>query len=282
MTLFESIRNSTLLRWPLIATTKLLLRPLVTTIPLFRRATYDASPTPYLVISKRELYIVSTRDRTIGRELFLHGEFDFYKLAAALEIIQREGAPAPEHLVDVGANIGTILIPAIKRGLVKSATAIEPHPDNIKLLRANIALNGISELVTVHQVAVGDRSDEVLKLKESASNSGNHSIGAHGISIHSTRLDDIEAGKKTSMLWMDIEGYEGHALEGARSFIAAGSPIVSEFNPSYLAASGGMPLFQRNLEGRRIYDLGCPPFLQTSLEDLTRAHKTTFTDILAL
>lgn len=37
-----------------------------------------------------------------------------------------------------------------------SATAIEPHPTNLRLLRANLALNGLSERVRVLAQAVGE------------------------------------------------------------------------------------------------------------------------------
>src|SRR5699024_10081937 len=139
MTIANSIRNSKALRRPLLTVSKLLLTPLRSGVALLRRAAYDAMPVPYLVTGHPEQFVVSTTDKVIGRELFLHGEFDFVKLQTALAILLREGWPTPVHLIDVGANIGTITIPAINRGLMQTATAIEPHPGNLRLLRANLA-----------------------------------------------------------------------------------------------------------------------------------------------
>lgn len=240
-------------------------------------------PVPYLVAGYPEHFVVSTADKVIGREVFLHGEFDFAKLQTALAILAREGYPAPTHLIDVGANIGTITIPALKRGLLQTATAIEPHPHNIRLLRANIALNGLEDRVTVLARAVGDRSGVTLYLHESATNSGNHTIGTEGIPVPSFKLDDLDIPSVPSLLWMDIEGYEGHALKGAARMLAAGIAVVCEFNPTFLNQSVGMHALLQSLQGYRIYDLEKPD-TETSLATLSQhlAGGFRYTDILAI
>lgn len=284
MLLIKSIRNSKLLRAPLLAATSACLAPLTTRIPLLRRAAYDTKPMPYLVVGDREQYVVSTKDQVIGRELFLHGEFDIQKLESALSILRREGNPTPTHLVDVGANIGTIVIPALVRGLAESATAIEPHPDNVRLLHANLALNGVAGRVRVLEQAVGPDADAILLLQESLTNSGNHSIGRNGIPVPSTRLDDVEYPRADSLLWMDIEGYEGHALRGATQLLAAGIPVVVEFNPELLDASNGFALLREALKDRLLFDLKKPHAGPTSLDDLSGQYAggESFTDILAI
>ena len=285
MTLPDFIRGSKLLRAPLLAANRLLFSLLKTGPGLLRRAAYDAMPVPYLVTGQPEKYVVSTADKVIGRELFLHGEFDFAKLQIALAIIEREGLPCPKHLIDVGANIGTIVIPALARGLMHSATAIEPHPANLRLLRANIALNDLTDRVRVLPQAVGAERTATLFLKESATNSGNHSIGSTGIPIPSSWLDDVEQPRDDALLWMDIEGYEGHALQGAAGLLAMGIPVVCEYNPSHLTQSGGLTLLQRALEGRRLYDLQNGISAQerswSQLVDRYR-NDLEFTDILAI
>lgn len=283
MSMLDAIRNSRALRWPLLATTRLLLSPLARSAPAFlRRAAYDAMPAPYLVVGGQELFVVSTRDRVIGRELFLHHQFDFHKLEAALKIIDREGQPLPRHLIDVGANIGSIVIPALKRGLMQTATAIEPHPSNLRLLRANLALNELSDIVEVYGMAVGDTSDTMLNLLESEVNSGNHSIAEDGLSVPACRLDDLNLPTSVSLLWMDIEGYEGHALEGAQELVSSGIPIVAEYNPVLLKASGGLYAFHAMLEHRRIFDLSAPSSRVVSLNEIEDRYREGFTDILSL
>lgn len=284
MTLLHSIRNSQILRWPLLATAKLLLRPLKTGPAILRRAAYDAMPVPYLVTGHPELFVVSTADKVIGRELFLHSEFDFEKLQKAVAILEREGLPRPNHLIDVGANIGTIVIPALKRGLMRTATAIEPHPENLRLLHANLALNELTQCVKVLGIAVGNEVGNSLFLKESATNSGNHMIGKEGIEVQSERLDDLEFPGHSSLLWMDIEGYEGHALAGASRLMATGIPLVFEYNPVLLAHSSGMTYLLQALEGRRLFDLKKHTGDETSTEQLSLRYTggEDFTDILAV
>lgn len=282
MSILEALRNSRLLRKPLLAASRTLLTPLHSGPGLLRRAFYDAMPVPHVVTGTRESFIVSTSDKAIGRELFLHGEFDFWKLETALSILDREGRDRPTHLIDVGANIGTIVIPTIARGLMQTATAVEPHPDNLKLLKANLALNDVASRVDVLAVAVGESDSLTLRLHESKTNSGNHSIGDEGIPVPCIRLDTLNIPARASLLWMDIEGYEGHALAGATSILRAGTPVVSEFNPSYLANSGGLERFLNHLKSRKIFDLGSSSAGETTLEDLIRIHSNTFTDILAL
>lgn len=279
----DRLRNSKLLRRPLLAASKGVFSLLRGGPPILRRAAYDAMPVPYLVAGHPEHFVVSTADKVIGREVFLHGEFDFAKLQTALAILAREGQPAPTHLIDVGANIGTITIPALKRGLLQTATAIEPHPHNLRLLRANIALNGLEDRVTVLAQAVGDRSGVTLHLHESATNSGNHSIGAEGIPVPSSKLDDLDLPSAPSLLWMDIEGYEGHALKGASRMLAAGIAVVCEFNPTFLEQSEGMSALLQSLQDYRIYDLE-KPSKETSLAALSQhlAGGLRYTDILAL
>lgn len=284
MALPDFIRASTLLRAPLLAASRFLFSLLQTGPALLRRAAYDAMPVPYLVTGQPEKYVVSTADKVIGRELFLHGEFDFAKLQIALAIIEREGLPCPKHLIDVGANIGTIAIPALARGLMQSATAIEPHPQNLRLLRANIALNGLEDRVTVLAQAVGNRSGVTLLLHESATNSGNHSIGAAGIPVSSSKLDDLDLPSVPSLLWMDIEGYEGHALVGAERLLGTGTPAVCEFNPTYLEQSGGLELLQKATLDYEIFDLKFPNSTSTSLDKINNKYRTLneFTDILLI
>ncbi|HEY1033349.1 MAG TPA: FkbM family methyltransferase [Pseudoxanthomonas sp.] len=281
MGLYDLLRSSKTLRRPLLATCRLLFTPLRSGPPLLRRAVYDAMPVPYLVAGHPEHFVVSTSDRVIGRELFLHGEFDFAKLETALAVLAREGCPPPSHLIDVGANIGTITIPALKRGLMQTVTAIEPHPGNLRLLHANIALNDVESRVTVLAQAVGDTSNVTLHLRESATNSGNHAIGADGIPVRSTRLDDLRF-PGSSLLWMDIEGYEGHALAGATELLATGIAVVCEFNPTFLNQSGGIEALLHALHGYRIFDLG-QQGMETSLASLSQslAEDFRYTDILA-
>lgn len=277
----QTLRNNRILRRPVLWAVAWLLYRMNRGSGFLPRAVYDSTPVEFLLAGRQELFVVSTNDRVIGRELFLHGEFDFGKLIIAVDILKREGRRQPTHLVDVGANIGSIVIPAVKRNIVSTATAIEPHPANLRLLRTNLALNEVTERVTVLGLAVGDLPDHDLKLHESEFNSGNHAIGNDGISVRSTRLDDLDLPTRDTLLWMDIEGYEGHALRGATNMLRGGVPVVAEFNPSFLRASGGFEAFTTVLRDRIVFDLSSPGEM-TSIDALVGRYADGCTDILAI
>lgn len=281
--MLKYLKNCKLLRWPLITICKILLCFLNSKIPLIRRAVYDTMPVPYIVTGDEEIFIISTSDKVIGREIFLHDQFDFDKLKLAIAILSREGLAVPRHLIDVGANIGSIVVPAVRRGYFQSATAIEPHPENLKLLRANLALNNLCDAVNVLGVAVGDESGITLRLSESKHNSGNHSIGGDGLEVKSICLNELDIPLKDSLLWMDIEGYEGHALAGASKLICGGMPFVSEFNIEFIKNMGGLEYFYKAVENKRIFELNGDG-REIKVDDLFSAEwgKGEYTDILAI
>src|SRR3989344_5056363 len=55
-------------------------------------------------------------------------------------------------VVDVGANIGTLAIPFAK--IAQTVLAFEPVPENLRLLRENIGLNKVTNVV-VYGKALG-------------------------------------------------------------------------------------------------------------------------------
>ena len=250
----------------------------------------------------KETFIASTRDEIIARELFVTGEFDFAKFEAAFALAVRQSGRKPRVLVDVGANIGTICIPAVARGFVERAIAIEPEPQNCRLLKANLQLNGVAERIAVHEAAAGARDGEVLVLELSDYNLGDHKIRPPGVTgvveltsgraveVTSRKLDSIlesdTAGDEV-LIWIDVQGFEGYALSGCAAVLARRPPLVMEFWPAGMARTGSFPLVKEALAHyERFSDLEGPekfrPIseLQGLYEDLGEGGATT--DILVL
>jgi FkbM family methyltransferase len=249
----------------------------------------------------KEMYVVSARDEIIGRELFLSGEFDFEKFEFAYRLLQtKRPGWRPKTLLDVGGNIGTISIPAVARGYAERAIAIEPDPQNCRLLRANIELNGLSGRIDVHEMAAGEQPGHVLELELSDYNLGDHRIRAAGVpsadsnsrqsvSVTSTTLDSVCAGIPAGelLVWMDVQGYEGFVLAGSSNLLAQRPPLVLEFWPGGMARTGSFPLVQSSLqsysgfidlaEGKRVRAMS---ELQSLYDDLGPGEATT--DILVI
>jgi hypothetical protein len=62
------------------------------------------------------------------------------------------------------------------------------------------------------------------------------------------------------LLWLDVQGHEGHVLRGARSLTSLGTPVVLEFYPYILRRSRGMPMLSDVAAKRYTHfiDLGEP------------------------
>lgn len=200
------------------------------------------SDSRFIVVQRDETYLLSLDDQVISRSIYRHGRHDSHKLGKVLNLLGRSHF---ETIVDVGANIGEISIVAVKRGLAKRAIAIEPDPLNFKILQTNILLNNLVEEVHCHQVAVGAISNESLKLKLSSINFGDHQIASskidpknsdRTINVNVRLLDELAPNltRDKDLLWMDIQGYEYHALLGAKEVLRSQVPIVMELSPNHL------------------------------------------------
>jgi FkbM family methyltransferase len=195
----------------------------------------------------------------------VHGNRAHERVARALELL---GEPFHlETLVDVGANIGIVCVSAVRRGLARRAIAIEPVPQNYRLLVANIHLNGVADRISHHALALGSSSDETLTFELSPDNSGDHRVsvaeedGLFGerqrvlIRVHSTRLDDLvgDLDPRSSLVWMEAQGYEGHILVGAPRALNARVPVVAEFCPYLMRRSGSYTPFVRAVGSYRFW-----------------------------
>jgi len=144
-------------------------------------------------------------------------------------------------VVDIGANIGyfTMLLASLVEpsGLV---VAVEPNPENIKLLEASRRLNGFDHVLII-QAAAG-RQTGLLRLNVSYSNgiTGELSddvdaiFASHPVSC--VALDRIlPKDRRINLIKVDTEGAELNALIGLSETIDRDHPvIVSEFSPGAL------------------------------------------------
>ena len=197
---------------------------------------------------------MSASDKVIARDVFIEKvPFDFDKFKLGVSLLD------PNHqrttLIDIGANIGTICIPAITRGIFKNAIAIEPEPFNFKILNSNVILNNLSEKIELHNVALGDSQDEFVIFELSDINYGDHRVQGKNavelmnessrktLKVKSTTLNHLVKGINTAdiVIWMDVQGFEGYVLAGASDVLSKQVPICIEFWPYGLKRSGCYP-----------------------------------------
>jgi FkbM family methyltransferase len=255
-----------------------------------RRLRFDASEPGALLVSRgiSETFVVSASDRIIGRAVYVDRvPFDFHKLENALRILGGNGARSV--LFDIGANIGTICIPAVKRKLFKRAVAVEPDPQNYALLVANIHLNGLADRIVTHGVALGGSDNECLPLELSDNNFGHHRVsvgagpdlrtrpGSKIIAVRSETFDTAIANivPNDGVIWIDAEGSEGHILRGASGALRSRPPICLEFLPEEMSKARSYQALKEVLIGcgyNWYFDLehGFPPrpLTAASLDEL--------------
>ena len=222
-------------------------------LKLLRRIIFDLAKPNTLLLSAgpAETFVISSSDRMIGRHVYVYKEpYDFDKMESVFRIL---GDSRPKMLlIDIGANIGSVCIPAVKRRAFRKAIAVEPEPRNYSLLSANIHINGLSDKIVAYNFALGRKDDEQLLLELSKDNFGDHRVRIHGnsdlrsdalretITVKSETFDKTikELEPKESIIWLDTQGFEGHILSGARKALQLRPPICLEFWPYGMNRTG--------------------------------------------
>ena len=154
-------------------------------------------------------------------------------------------------VIDVGANIGFFtMLSAAAVGPEGAVLAVEPNPENARLLEASRRLNGFGH-VTVAQVAAGDALG-LLALNTTHSNGTTSDPGAELDDLLLARtvpcipVDSLAAAawrgdRRVGLIKVDVEGAEYKALRGASGVIARDRPtIISEFSPTFMPGISGI------------------------------------------
>ena len=137
-------------------------------------------------------------------------------------------------VVDVGANIGYYaLLFAQLAGARGRVIAFEPEPDNLVELRLNVEANGLAN-AEVRPQAVGSAAGVVAFAR--GINGGVQAAGAADtVEVPMVALDEALQGR-VDAIKIDVEGYEGEVLAGARGIIERWRPhLFVEIHPALLA-----------------------------------------------
>jgi FkbM family methyltransferase len=183
---------------------------------------------------------------------------EFAVLDRALEILRADDERSHRRLlIDVGANIGTTAIPALQVHGFERAIAYEPDPANLRVLRANIALNDLDERLEVVAAAVSDAAGTARFGRGAATGrgwragAGSLLGGARAwpdtIDVHAVTLDAELASRAidpadVGLVWLDAQGHEGHIVQGASRLAAASRPLVLASRARKLEKAGGFDL----------------------------------------
>jgi FkbM family methyltransferase len=149
-----------------------------------------------------------------GADAFIHSEVfehQYYRLPLAHE---------PATILDLGANIGLSAIYFARLFPDAALACVEPAPDNLLLLRRNLALNGVRATVMAAAVDAKDRPlllelqgrDYEHKIVESCEHAGRPALKVEGVSVP-TILQHL-SWDRIGLLKVDIEGHEAALFAG--------------------------------------------------------------------
>jgi len=205
------------------------------------------------------------------------GHYELDVMRAAVQQMTRWIGDDPirdRAMIDVGGNMGTTTVPAVREFGAARVVAIEPNARNVKILSANVLLNDIADRVTVVHAAAADEEGEV-ELEVSDKSVGDHrvrrptseraemgedertTVKVAARTIDAIAAETIAPDTPIGLIWMDVQGYEGHALAGATETIGRGVPVLIEYWPYGLKRAGGLELLHTIMEERfsRVIDV---------------------------
>ena len=198
---------------------------------------------PFCVHEKQDIYISAS----IKNNGFWE-HFESQLLARILGML-----PEASFVLNIGANIGwyAILSGLLLRGREGGrVVAIEPAPDNFRLLQENVRVNRLEEIVHPVQAAASAQSGRA-KLHLCGSNLGDHRLHYEDEDRASVEVDVVTIDELADawpelphVLIMDTQGHDAMVLKGAGDAWASGwRPVaIFEFWPWEILNGGTDPL----------------------------------------
>ncbi len=198
------------------------------------------------VETKNGVLSFSNKDWLIGKHLFIHRSYESDFICTVSNFLNENSLIQGDTFCDVGANIGMISIGMLYNGLFPEAIAFEPFPRSFRFLVKNVEQNGLTERIRCFQLALSSQ-DGTAELEIAEENSGDNRIRKvqvagemkeekrQTLTVSTARFDSLVKSRKISadrigLIWLDIQGHEGHLFLGAQGFFRERRvPVVSEF-----------------------------------------------------
>jgi len=164
--------------------------------------------------------------------------------------------------VDIGANIGYYTILAARLiGIDGKVFAIEPVPQTLKVLRFNIKLNGLRNVMVFDKA--GWRARAKLKLKIPMSEFGSASYFRRGsleVNVDAIPLDEVlncTNRLEIKLIKIDVEGAEYEVLKGLTETLKCTKSIVLELSRKTEACLRLLQAHGFNFKKNEVHELLC-------------------------
>lgn len=181
----------------------------------------------------------------IGREITKSGSFSRESVRDLRVQLETHGRYRPDmSLLEIGANIGTHTVYFFCDLAVGKVVAIEPDPENLGILKRNVALNGFSDRVVPVCAAISNSEGKADFVRNNLNRGGSHLAGEAGAgkqdNVFSVDVRTIDAllpdldlkPTDIDLVWIDVEGHEREVLEGMGTLLAQHRPpVFMEYTP---------------------------------------------------
>jgi len=190
----------------------------------------------YIMYSNKYNFVLFSKDYMISRSTYVDGPYDSFILKKAIKLLPKEFIR--ETLIDVGANIGTVSIPAIKDGLFEKSIAFEPNPKIYNILKINIFLNHLNKKIIPLDFCLSSKNYDNLSFKMSNTNYGdtrfnkdnkNNSFPTNKVKKLDSFLKLVNPLK--TLIKIDVQGFEPEVLLGSKFFLTFKPPLILELDP---------------------------------------------------
>jgi FkbM family methyltransferase len=128
--------------------------------------------------------------------------------------------------VDVGANVGNHTLYLTRYLGAERVIAFEPYPPARRVLEINLALNGLSDRVTVHPVGLADAPGRASVELPFANIGGARFISSDSGAFEIVTGDSLIADEPVTFMKIDTEGLELKVLAGLRETIMRHRPVM--------------------------------------------------------
>ena len=172
----------------------------------------------------------------VHADVFWLGRKDYYDVYHLQKVLQ-----SGHVFFDVGANFGYYSVVMASR-LNKQCVihAFEPNPPTLARLRHHVVINGLQEVVHVHDAALSDQVGTAALSTKEGNSGGAHIVvsDAKSTQVKLTTLDDFCDEQRVTRLdavKIDVEGFEERVLLGGQRTFRRWRPVLlMELEPARL------------------------------------------------
>lgn len=253
----------------------------------FLSAEYNSQTNQEYIFSNERICYVLKNNEEISKRIFIDGKFDFEVLKKGLKYI---GKKKRKYLINIGAHVGTTLIPAIKNKLFTNYIAFEPSIYNFRLLTANVNINKIEINGKLFNLALSNKVSKGYLEKFDLNNSGDYRLTKKNNKSEEVKLNVLDnftnkINKKNSLIYIDAQGHEPEIFKGGQKTLKKKIPIIFELMPSIMTKKNPTFLFNLIKHYDYLTDLKGSNLLKMNLENFLKIYKDykkngSYTDLM--